>query len=154
MRIVTGIAGMVGGAFLAGCVTPAQSFQFDNSRTVDAGFDQTWERTIGVLASNNLPVKTLEKASGLIVAENELVSFTTMGEAASCPASPLITPIGGIMNYNIFVRKLSETQTTVAVNTKYNMRYRDMNSAIVSDTCNSNGNVERKLLNAISGVAE
>lgn len=138
----------------AGCVTPAQSFQYDNSRQVDASFDETWERTINVLASNNLPIKTLEKDSGIVVAENELVSAASMGESASCPTSLLLTPIGGAMNYNILVRRGDAGTSNVTINTRYQMNYRDTNGAISTDLCNSNGNVERKLLNAISGRME
>ena len=76
---------------LAGCATPAQTFQFDNQRLVDDSYDAVWDRAINVLANNNLPIKTLEKDSGIIVAENELVSRASMGESASCPQSMMAT---------------------------------------------------------------
>lgn len=141
-------------ASMGACATPAQSFQYDNSRSVHADFDETWSRTIQVLASNNLPIKTLEKDSGIIVAENELVTAASMGEAASCPSSAFATPIGGVMNYNVFVKSSAPNLTTVTVNTAYRMTYRDMNGGAISQVCNSNGNVERKLLNAISGIKQ
>ena len=117
---------------IAACVTPAQTFQYDNSRDVTASYDTTWERTITVLASNNLPIKTLEKDSGIVVAENELVSVASMGESVSCPSSMLATPIGGVMNYNILVRKTGEETSNVTINTRYQMTYRDTNGAVTT----------------------
>ncbi len=148
------LASIVSALAVAACATPAQTFQYDNTRMIKADFDEVWGRTINVLASNNLPIKTLEKDSGIIVAENELVSVRSMGESASCPTNFMVTPYGGVMNYNVFVRKVDAETTSVAVNTAYRMNYRDMNNAIVSEVCNSNGNVEKKLLNAISGKIE
>jgi len=136
------------------CATPAQTFQYDKTKTANASFDETWSRAIEVFASKNIPIKTLEKDSGIIVAENELVSTSDMAGAASCPSSVLATPFAGVMNFNVFVRAVGANSTNVTVNTAYRMTYRDMNGGTISQICNSNGSVERALLNTIAGPSQ
>ena len=144
--VLTGIAALG----LASCATnSAQTFTFDNTRDIGASYDNTWEAVISYFATNNIPIATLEKDSGLIVAKNERYAVNLMNEVASCEQGILETPQNGQVSVNVFVRPKSDDVTSVQVNTQYTMTVRGYGDVIVSNSCNSNGSLESALLDRI-----
>ncbi len=56
-------------ALFISCGTPAKRHDFPNFRYLESNYDNAWNSVIDYFANNNIPVKTLEKESGLIYAE-------------------------------------------------------------------------------------
>lgn len=94
--------------------------------TVSASFDATWNAVIDVFVTNNIPIRNLEKASGLIVAEFSPVPPANADRYASCggikhgldPARALHATHA---EYNVVVRAVS-SGSTVLVNVRWTSR--------------------------------
>ena len=141
------VAGVV-----SACASPPETFDVKSSEQVQADFDKTWQAVIATFAENTIPIKTLEKDSGLIVAEQSLVSYQSMEEIASCGSGSFVeVPSTGIATYNVFVRPINAIVTQVQVNTRFAMQFRDTyNNSRVQD-CNSRGTIEGNILQSIKG---
>lgn len=136
-------------AALVGCVSTPTSYQFDNSAISQQSFDETWSNVIGFFAENNIPIKTLEKDSGLVVAETGSLTDQEITILADCPGAVLTTSDANIANYNVFVRETQEG-VKVQVNTKFTRTLRgSLSNATQSFTCNSKGEAEKSVLAAI-----
>lgn len=97
--------------------------------TVTASFDATWNAVIDVFATNNIPIRNLERASGLIVAELSPVSPTDADRFASCGAighgiDPARQLHATHAEYNIVVRATS-SGSTVRVTVRWTSRNPD-----------------------------
>ncbi|GLQ20395.1 hypothetical protein ACFFUB_02385 [Algimonas porphyrae] len=134
---------------VAGCATTPQTYNFDNSRSVDATFDRTWESVISYFAENNIPIATLEKDSGIIVAKNERYTPGAMKTFADCASAFMMTNDVGQIDVNVFVRPVDDNTTSVQVNTSYSMRQSGAYGSSAVETCNSNGTLEEALLDRI-----
>ena len=51
---------------------PPKTYQFDKTQTINKSFDEVWGKIIQWFGNNNSPIKTIEKASGLIATEYHL----------------------------------------------------------------------------------
>lgn len=71
---------------LAGCleVIPPTPAPARPQATIDASVDATWDAVIEVFASENIPIQTLDRSSGLLVAERVRVSRSDADRWASC----------------------------------------------------------------------
>jgi len=135
---------------VSGCANRLPTFQFDKSRVVSASFDDAWARATGFFANGNIPVELMDKASGMITASDERVPVSAMSAIAACPdMALLINPRAGHMDYNVSVQPIDEAQTRVTVSMMFKMTYFDATSDYVTYDCNSKGEVERRLLDAI-----
>lgn len=130
-------------AAVSACASAPETFDVKSSEEVQADFDKTWQAVIATFAENTIPIKTLEKDSGLIVAEQSLVSYQSMDQVASCGTGSFVeVPSSGIATYNVFVRPVNAIVTKVQVNTKFAMQFRDSyNNSRVQD-CNSRSSAE------------
>lgn len=137
------------GALIAGCASTPQSYSFDNSAVSQKSFNQTWGDVIEFFAENNIPIKTLEKDSGLVVAETESLSDQEITLMADCPSSALASSDANIANYNVFVRE-TDAGVRVQVNTKFTRILRgSLSNATKPFSCNSKGEAEKRMLSAI-----
>ena len=63
-------AAFAAAAMMTGCAMPSIQPPADNNRdyqeTYQAGFTEVWESTVDWFAINNIPIKSIEKESGLI----------------------------------------------------------------------------------------
>lgn len=57
---------------LAACGTAAQKTEFNNSAVVNHKKDAVWERLLEYFTRNNIQIKTIEKASGVLCGAREL----------------------------------------------------------------------------------
>ena len=131
---------------LSACATAPEVYDFDNSKTVSTSYDQTWEKVITYFSSNNIPIKTLEKDSGLVVAEIARLDGRSISRYADCQASMLDMIEGGKADYNVFVRRAADG-TTVTVNTDFSATRRGVGTATSSfSDCNSKGVFEQEFL--------
>jgi hypothetical protein len=81
--VVAGQLGLLAVLIPAFACTPSAPAVAPTPSSIDAGFNQAWNAVIDVLAEDNVPVKTLDKSSGFVVAElatmslSDLSAFTT-----------------------------------------------------------------------------
>jgi uncharacterized lipoprotein len=78
---------------------------------IKAGFNQTWNSVVDILSEKNIPVKTLDKSSGYVMAEITGVSVGSEKGFADCGHTTMASLLLGggeigtvIARYNILVR--------------------------------------------------
>jgi hypothetical protein len=111
---------LLGLVILAGC-TPSQPQLAPTPSSIDASFDQSWNAVIDVLAEYNVPVKTLDRSSGFVVAETSTMSDTDLSRFSSCGGIlDLVINRGhpALANYNILVRG-DVSSSTVKVTARF-----------------------------------
>ncbi len=138
---------------------PPKIYNFDHSRVIQKDFDVTWSKLIQWFGNNNTPIKTIEKASGIISTEYRLKT-DAVSNAMDCGTSGFGATIkqnGYTGNFNIVVEKLSENSTKVTINTFFNglrddLQYIDGKYVNIETKidCNSTGYLEKEILDYIS----
>jgi hypothetical protein len=123
---------------------------------VAAGFNQTWNSVIDILSEQNIPVKTLDKSSGYLMAEVTGVSMTDEEKYADCGNSFLnaMAQQGGgemISRYNILVRGDSAA-STVKVTAAFVSAGASSGSS--AKTCTSKGIFEKQFQSDVKVRAE
>lgn len=83
---------------LWGCATvPAKNYQFENSRAYsNKTYDQVWNGVIEFMTVNNIPIKTIEKDSGVIYSEIDNFSkpsFSSITSEAVCHVIVICLPL-------------------------------------------------------------
>jgi len=103
---------------MVGCSLPPSTVATPRASTsVNAGFDRTWNAVIDVFAEQNIPIATMEKASGFIVADAQFVG----GDAKDAEAWADCGTTYGVPNpataakYNVLVRSVDDHTSTVKV---------------------------------------
>lgn len=137
---------------LSACVTAPIDHQVANTRTYPEGKDVVWEKVVGYFATNNVSIKTIEKASGIIAADRIYTGARTdieLAGFADCGKQPLTIPVRAVADLNVFVRTLPDGKTTVSVNTRYNETRRFGNYPPIEQSCTSTGKLENAILDGI-----
>jgi hypothetical protein len=133
----------------AGCGSAPQKHDFDKSRTVTQGYDQTWEDIVSFFASRNIQVKNIAKDSGVIYAETSEVDPTD----ADCGKPPMLwVAISNQGRFNVFVRKGDQKQV-VSVNAQFiQVQQTAMTNPPTTKTvsCTSTGLLEREILTSLT----
>lgn len=131
---------------LGGCGSnPPKPHQFESTRTYnDVSFDQGWENVVGFFANNRIPIKNIEKDSGVIYAEATWFppAMADCGEDWEEDDDWVALPKVG--KFNVFFRR--GDPLTVTVNA-------DFLTFDEEDTwrCESTGVVEGMVLDAVEG---
>ena len=68
-------------ALVVGCTPPPIAPPLQ-AAGINAGFDKTWNAVVDILAERNIPVKTMDRASGFVSAELATVSATRVDKLA------------------------------------------------------------------------
>ena len=96
---------------LIGCIpphvvtSPTISTSIRPAVTVTASKDSLWDSVIDEFANDNIPIKSMEKVSGLIVGERSGISGQTFAQSLSDCGNVNGVPITAtVMHYNIIVR--------------------------------------------------
>lgn len=105
-----------------GCASAPKSALERQPLPVAASFGQTWDAAIDVFAAHNIPIKTLDRSSGLIVAEQSRVGPSDVAKFADCGRRLMAVVTAGMTgdigparaDYNVLVRGDS-TRATVRV---------------------------------------
>ena len=133
---------------LAACASvPAKTYASPEPVTIAAPFDRTWSAVIDHFAEQSVPIKTIEKASGLIVTEPMAVSPAYGRTIADCGQAFAGTPWDvSRASYNVRVTGDS-IRTTIRVTAMFvpESQYA---------TCNSRGVYERELMQFVKARAE
>lgn len=126
--------------------------RFDTSRTYSMSRDQAWERAVDWFASQNIPIKAIEKDSGIISGEAAYLR-TVQGEYAVCDTPMLYTTNGATARLNILIRGTGTEATAQVNNTIVGEAIYSLSNPPVrqSVTCQSTGRLENSILNAIGG---
>lgn len=144
---------------------PARNPAPREATTVGAPFDSTWTAVVGYFASRNIPIRTIEKASGIIVAEasradllpNRGYRLDEKGNHMYRDGKPVLdTPVYadcGVFDgvpldprtgaFNVFVRP-SGGESAIRVSVKYTSQYQSGVGPIPVD-CSSLGKWETEL---------
>lgn len=104
-----------------------------------ASYDQTWAAVIDLFAAGSIPIRTMEKASGLIVAEPLRVDLATSQRFADCGGGPVGPMAAQRATYNVRVTGDS-TASLVRVTAVFSNDVRQ---------CTSLGVFEREMQDAI-----
>jgi len=136
---------MIATAILAACATPPQPVAVENTRTYDLPKDVVWERLLDFFTSQSIPIKTIEKDSGVVYAER--AGFSP-GQA-DCGAS-LLNEMSRMASLNVFVRQMGG-ETQVTVNTAFNV-VRSYDRQVWTAECYSTGLIERQILQSIAAA--
>lgn len=151
-------------------VYPIQgNYNNENSTKTDAEFEKVWDNVIDYFAKNNIPIATLEKSSGLIVATAVAIdsSLVTMEDKKGILINQnawFVMPyydkcVGGDAecSFNVRVRKQEDGKTYIGINigniqgwryVKYfdGVTLRNQVSRWKESQCISTGNFEKHLL--------
>lgn len=151
---------------LSGCATvPAQRFEVQSSRYYSKPYDDAWAALVRHFAVNQIGIRTIEKDSGLIVADSEVnsgspgaaTSDRTLAQGriqdlADCGKDPTTLPYGYVIRLNVLARP-ELGGTLVTVNAQYRLLAASPNlfgpPTLLQRTCNSTGVLERAILDAV-----
>lgn len=140
---------------LAGCVTQPISAPVPHESTViNASFGKTWDALIDQFAARNIPIKTIDRASGLVA--TDALKVGNVGVVADCGTSMGTKLVPTDATYNAIVRGDS-VRTTVRVTVRWvrvGMSRAFMNTDTVSEECSTNGTWETSLEQAVKSAAE
>lgn len=137
----------------------------EKERIINKSFESIWQNTIELLATYNMPIKNLDKASGFISTEYKLITGTPSQYASCFGANSTfmgkveLTNHGG--NLNIMLKRISDDSTKVTVNCFYScMKNKYKYANILSSTyvlesteridCETTGLLERAILDYVS----
>lgn len=146
------------------------NYLMESSAVTDIEFDKVWDNVIDYFAQNNIPVATLEKSSGLIVASNvsigeSLVTLEDKNGQIMNNNAWFVFPyqkgcVGGnvVCSFNVRVKKQDDGKTFIGINIGNIQGYRIVEflntmtfskqriTQTVQSPCSSTGNFEKYLL--------
>ena len=88
------------------CGAPAVKHDFVNHRLLASDFQKTWNAVIDFFAENNVPIKTIDKSSGLIYAEHQIFPETWI-DCGQPSAYEGFSDYTG--NFNVLVRGVDDS---------------------------------------------
>jgi hypothetical protein len=136
-------------SLLALACSPATTLAPVPAAGINAGVGKTWNAVIDILSESNIPVKTLDKSSGYVMAEIAGVGVLEEDKLADCGG--FLTSFGAtgsmIARYNILVRGDS-TASTVKVTAKFTK------TGDVPKDCPSKNTFETKFQSDVKARAE
>lgn len=119
-----------------GCYTAPRMEQFQKQREIYKPFTEVWDAVVESLADSEMPVESIERESGLIT--TDMVSVSPY--ECSCMKGLLITSTQWRGKLNVYVKTVSDTSTTVKINTHFEAF--DSQTTKSWFACNSTGKVE------------
>ena len=135
-------------SIFAGCsrYRPPETRVVSNKTTFGVPFDKVWSAVVQIFAEFNLPLTTIDRSSGLIVADKVSVSpeYVDCGRGAEW----VMTPGQVLGTYNVFV--LGDTLgTTVSINMRFS-RYATVLGEPIKLECVSTGVFEKKVFEGVA----
>lgn len=123
---------------LDGCtMAPAAPVPRTTATTVNASFGKTWNAVIDQFATNNIPIHTIDRSSG-IIATDLLNVPASVGDVADCGTDMSVHLVPSQASYNVLVRGDS-TSSTIRVTARW-VRVgvaRGLSTAVVSEDCST-----------------
>lgn len=131
---------------LVACATPPRSAAFDRSRDYAATEEAVWPLIVRFFATRNVPIRNIERASGLIVAESTRVDTAIV----DCGFSYMDTPISRVATFNVLLQAAGEGRQRVTVSLAAYENRSAYAGGVIQLPCESTGTLETVLLNYIS----
>lgn len=103
--------------FISGCagpsIQPPNAYDVDHTESYAKEFDEVWEKTVDWFAVNNIPIKNIEKDSGIIGSEYSLGSDYSQVDCGVLDAGNLYLPASQtvVANINVLVRSAGPNTT-------------------------------------------
>jgi hypothetical protein len=113
MRTATAAALAVVAAAFVACVTPPAPPAPRSGTEVNASFGKTWDAAIDLFAERTIQIKTLDRSSGLIIAEPQSVG-SDGASLADCGSSMGVPLVATSATWNLLVRGDSAHTTAKA----------------------------------------
>ncbi|CAM9359199.1 unnamed protein product [Ectocarpus sp. 12 AP-2014] len=150
--ILTAISAML----LAGCAGPSyqppSSQEKNFTQSYNADFDKVWEATVDWFAINNIPIKNIEKDSGIIGSDYSLGSSYTQVDCGVISPGDMHVMYDQtvVANINVLVRETSSganVQPNVFGNGTFMIRdvLNNIPKTMRADRCVSTGELENSL---------
>lgn len=121
------IIGVAISAVVAGCAgyKPPMKRDVVTEREIARPYDRTWNNIIEWFASNNIPIKTIDKQSGFITTEFDLRN--NIRESCDCGKSGFGAIVNDqvVGNFNVIVRTVGDSTTRVSVKTFFKSTTRE-----------------------------
>jgi len=140
-----------------GCATAPPKFEFNPVATIKGDYDKTWAAIVEYFAVGNLPIKTIEKDSGLIVSDwMDASDGTGMREdktICDCGGAGLTIQKWTRGKFSVFAKKIDDSSCDMRVTCTY-QQYRTFSDAGNTVNCNSNGNLEKMLHDYVRAKVE
>ena len=142
--------------FLPGCSSLPVVHPIDPQKEYDVSFDDAWAGVLDYFTRHSIPIKTIEKVSGVVYAERISVGSTDLDPYADCGTYGLYTPQKSTIGLNIFVRE--DQSVVIRVNATFSLLLRSkltLKSSIRFTTlfqewtCTSRGVLEQQILNHV-----
>lgn len=135
---------------LTSCYTPPDKFPIENAREYDLPYNKVWSNVVEYFAVSNTPIQTIEKDSGIIYAEVDF--YKTSHADCGKIGREKIRDAFGLVRYNVFVKKLSETKTKVLVNTRFSNStvYNPLRTRDQRVECVTTGDLENEVLDFVT----
>ena len=130
---------------------PPTPNEFHFSQNYNKYLDIVWDEVIAIFAKRNIPIKNIEKFSGIIATEDMKVKFTgeVSPESQYCDCGKpgnLTTYREMVGRFNVFVRKVGKNETSVQINPYYRASKYFGNDFIEWTDCTSKGFLEHDIL--------
>lgn len=132
---------------LGGCASyqPPKEYKFDKTRTYNQKYDDIWDKTVKYCTDNNIPLKSMDKNSGLIVSEynlnDRLKGCYDCGELASLQDFEDFSAV-----FNIVIKKENDMKTTVIITVYYKTELVVQSFSYKKlINCNSTGKLEKEI---------
>lgn len=138
---------------VVGCGTMPKEHFFNKQVKISNEYDIVWSAIVSFFAENNVPIKTIDKSSGLIVAESQVFPEVW----ADCGKASFVEfRSDAIGTFNIFALKQTGGGVNVSVNSSFHCnRYDTLNGVPMGRMqCNSTGVFERMLLDYITAMSK
>ncbi len=140
-----------------GCLpTPPAAPTPHNAIDIGASFGRTWDAVIDEFARSNIPIKTIDRSSGLI-ATDALKVGPSLGDAADCGKDAIVGPVYPTdATYNALVRgDSSHTSLRITVRwTRIGKSRVLADQSIVNEECSTRATWETSLQQKIKQAAE
>lgn len=133
---------------LSACATPPAQYTFDKSRTYEQSKDKTWESLMEYFTEKNIPIKNIEKDSGIVYSEQMIAGIHTP-EYADCGQHGLTQIIHTNIAANVFVKELSKSRSKATANVNFTAMKQFGNHPPIYVNCNSKGVAEQRILDAL-----
>ena len=147
---------------LVGCKAyePPKEYNFEKTKTINKNYDAIWSELIAWFGSENIPIRTIDKASGIISTDYSL-SPDKFAYYADCGSSGFMKEVmrdGLTANFNVVAAKVTDLETKVTINVFFNSKIKETIYStrgkyedVITDTkCNSRGLLEEKIFKKIS----
>jgi hypothetical protein len=138
----------------AGCVTPPSTAPTPRTAmSVNAPFAKTWNAVIDVFSDRNIPIRTIDRTSGLIATDKLSVPAQQGVKWADCGKNNGEAVPPQLAVYNVLVRGDS-TQSTVKVTVAWTSVVTPMGGNAQGVDCVTHGVWESDLENTVRAKAE